>query len=105
MKLCQCFIAVQIKNFRSGSFIFDFKVYTNATASVSDDSLKYVIEKGEGSSNFNITGVKFAGPKPTTSSTEKPESAGLDKWINVMIVTGVVIVILAILLGVVVVSY
>ena len=102
------FLHVEVNNFRNGSIIFDFKVYLKATASVSEDSLKDVIEKGEGSSNFTITGVsvkQVAGPRPTTSSTEKPESAGLEKCIIVLIVLGVVIVILVILLVIVVVSY
>ncbi|KAJ7391061.1 hypothetical protein OS493_021082 [Desmophyllum pertusum] len=81
-------------------------VYLKATSSVSEDSLKDVIEKGDGSTNFTITGVsvkQVADPRPTTSSTEKPESAGSEKCITVVIVigsgSGVVIVILAISLG------
>ncbi|KAL9955210.1 hypothetical protein ACROYT_G036497 [Oculina patagonica] len=98
------FIGVEVKNFRRGSIKFDFIVNLKATTSVSEDTLKDVIQKGDGSSKFNISGVsvtQVSGPKPTTSSTEKPES-GLEKWIIVLIVTGAVIVILLIALLVVV---
>lgn len=96
------FIGVEVKNFRRGSIIFDFIVYLKATTSVSEDTLKDVIEKGDGSSGFKISVIsvkQVGGPKPT----EEPES-GLDKWIIVLIVTGAVIVILIIALLVVVVS-
>lgn len=95
-----------MNDFRKGSIKFDFTVYLKATTSVDEDTLKDVIEKGEGSSNFTISGVsveQVAGPKPTTSTTEKPES-GPEKWIIVLIVTSAVIVILVIALLVVVVS-
>lgn len=100
------FIGVEVNNFRKGSIKFDFTVYLKATTSVDEDTLKDVIEKGEGSSNFTILVVsveQVAGPKPTTSTTEKPES-GPEKWIIVLIVTSAVIVILVIALLVVVVS-
>lgn len=100
------FIGVEVNNFRKGSIKFDFTVYLKATTSVDEDRLKDVIEKGEGSSNFTISGVsveQVASPKPTTSTTEKPES-GPEKWIIVLIVTSAVIVILVIALLVVVVS-
>ena len=95
-------------NFQEGSIKFDFTVYLKATTSVDEKTLKDVIQKGEGSSNFTITGVsveQIAGPKPTTSTTEKPEAeSGLEKWEIVLIVTLPVIVILVIALLVVMVS-
>ena len=100
------FIGVEVNNFRKGSIKFDFTVYLKAATSVDEDTLKDVIEKGEGSSNFTISGVsveQVAGPKPTMCTTEKPES-GLEKWIIVLIVTGAMIVVLLIALLVVVVS-
>ena len=100
------FLGVEVNNFREGSIKFDFTVYLKATTSVDEDSLKNVIEKGDGSLKFTITGVsveQVAGPKPTTSTTEKPEP-GLEKWIIVLIATGLVIVILGIALLIVVVS-
>ena len=97
---------MDVYNFRSGSTKFDFTVYLKATTTVNEETLKEVISKGEGSSNFSITGVSVkqtAGPKPTTSTTEKQES-GLEKWIIVLIATGTVIIILGIALTIVVVS-
>ena len=100
------FIRVEVENFRRGSIIFDFIVYLKATTTVSEDKLADVIEEGDGSSKFTVSVVsvkQVAGPKPTTSPTDKPET-GLEKWIIVLIATGVVIVILVIALLVVVVS-
>lgn len=66
------FIKVEVKNFRSGSIKFDFIVYLKAATNVSEDTLKDVIEKGDGSSKFTISGVsvtQVASPKPTTPPT------------------------------------
>ena len=100
------FIDVEVKNFKRGSIIFDFIVYLKATTTVSEDTLAEVIEQGDGSSKFTVSVVsvkQVAGPKPTTSPTDKPET-GLEKWIIVLIATGIVIVILVIALLAVVVS-
>lgn len=95
-------------NFQKGSIKFDFTVYLKATTIVDEETLKDVIQKGEGGSNFTITVVsvkQIAGPKPTTSTTEKPDAeSGLEKWEIVLIATIPVIVILMIALLVVVVS-
>lgn len=95
-------------NFQEGSVKFDFTVYLNAKTVVDEESLKDVIQTGEGGANFTITGVsvkQIAGSKPTTSTTEKPEAgSGLEKWKIVLIATVPVIVILVIALLVVVVS-
>lgn len=102
------FIGVDVANFQKGSIKFDFTVYLKATTIVNEETLKDVIQKGEGGSNFTITGVsvkQIAGPKPTTSTTEKPEAeSGLEKWKIVLIATIPVIFILLIALLVVVVS-
>ena len=95
------FLGVEVKNFKKGSVIFDFTVYLESTASVSADAVKEVIQKGDGGSNFTITGVsvqQVAGPTPSTPCacpTEKPEPT-LETWIIVLIVTGTVIIILLI---------
>jgi len=100
------FIKVEVSNFTEGSVKFDFTVYLKATTNVDEDTLKDAIQKGEGGSNFTITGVsvrQIAGPTPTTSTTEKPEAeSGLEKWKIVLIATMPVIVILLIALLVVV---
>ena len=102
------FLEVEVKNFRKGSIKFDFTVYLKATTRVDEDTLKDVIETGEGSRNFIIAVVSLeqvAGPKPITSPTEKPEAGSkLEKWKIVLIATVPVIVILVIALLVVVVS-
>ena len=103
------FLGVEVNNFKSGSVIFDFTVYLKSTANVSADALKEVIQKGDGGSNFTITGVsvqQVLGPTPSTPCacpTEKPEPT-LEKWIIVLIVTGTVIIILLIILLILVVS-
>lgn len=100
------FIGVDVANFQKGSIKFDFTVYLKATTIVDEETLKDVIQKGEGGSNFTITEVtvkQIAGPKPTTSTTEKPEAeSGLEKWKIVLIATVPVICILLIALLVVV---
>jgi len=97
-----------VSDFQEGSVKFDFTVYLKATTIVDEDKLKDAIQKGEGGSNFTITGVsvrQIAGPTPTTSTTEKPEAgSGLEKWKIVLIATVPVIVILLIVSLVVVVS-
>ena len=103
------FLGVEVKNFKSGSVIFDFTVYLKSTANVSADALKEVIQKGDGGSNFTITDVSVqlvAGPTPSSPCacpTEKPEPT-LETWIIVLIVTGTVIIILLIILLILVVS-
>ena len=75
---------LEVKNFQKGSVIFDFTVFLTSTTNVNADSLKEVIEKDEGGSNFTISveSVKqVAGPTPTVTS-QSPTTLSKGKIVN-----------------------
>ena len=102
-KYGQNLLDLEVKNFQKGSIIFDFTVFLTSTTDVNADSLKEVIEKHEGDSNFTISieSVKqVAGPTPTTTCpTKQPEpTCHVKPYIAVVIILGIIILVLLALL-------
>ena len=102
-KYGQNLLDLEVENFQEGSIIFDFTVFLTSTTDVNADSLKEVIEKHEGDSNFTISieSVKqVAGPTPTTTCpTKQPEpTCHVKPYIAVVIILGIIILVLLALL-------
>lgn len=104
-KYGQNLLDLEVKNFRNGSIIFDFTVFLTSTTDVDANSLKKVIEKGEGgSANFTISveSVKqVAGPTQTTTfptCPTCPEPVSCKAWIAVVIALGIINLLLFVLL-------
>lgn len=107
-KYGQNLLDLEVKNFRNGSIIFDFTVFLTSTTDVDANSLKKVIEKGEGGSeNFTISveSVKqVAGPTQTTTYPTRPtcptcpEPVSCKAWIAVVIALGIINLLLFVLL-------
>lgn len=102
-KYGQNLLDLEVKNFRRGSVIFDFTVFLTSTTDVDANSLKEVIEKGEGGSkNFTISVEsveQVAGPTQITPCPTCPEPASCKALIAAVIALGITnLVLLALLL-------